>query len=103
MLARLCSVAPGDRANHQDTTLRTRRSNPVVRAHPPFQEPSLDARPTRLTTAYGEQIADEERLNDHIDILQLDNSLQRRATSARDGTRAAVPETLQQATHSSPR
>ena len=51
-----------------------------MRAYPAFQEPSLVARgepsgTTRLATAHGEQIADEERLNDGIDIPQLENSL----------------------------
>ena len=51
-----------------------------MRAYPAFQEPSLVARgepsgTARLASAHGEPIADEERLNDGIDILQLDNSL----------------------------
>ena len=51
-----------------------------MRAYRAFQEPSLVARgepsgTARLATAPGEPIADEGRLNDGIDILQLDNSL----------------------------
>ena len=51
-----------------------------MRAYPAFQEPRLVARgepsgTAQLATAQGEPIVDEERLNDGIDILQLDNSL----------------------------
>ena len=63
-----------------------------MRTYPAFQEPSLVARSTQFVTTHGEQVADEERLDDLIDVLQLDNSLESRARIARDGVRAVTQE-----------
>ena len=60
----------------------------MVRTHPAFQKPILNARPTELMTAFGEQAANEECLNDHVNIFQIDSAMQCKETTAREGTGA---------------